>query len=220
MGGRSDAGGRVNRDSIVKASLLVLVLAVLFIAITWRVAGLTSSSFGDSAKVVQALGTVVAIFSGGFFAYYKLQMFRDFEPHLTISHRVSHRPVGDSYVHIDVTAILHNSSKVQIEIRKGFFLLQQISPVSDESVESMYAQVFQDSTHDNLQWPTLDEITRAWSEAELIVEPGESHQEAYEFIVTTDVESVVVYTYFHNSRHSQHSQTVQGWHATTIYDMM
>ena len=192
----------------------------IFIAITWRVAELTSSSFGDSAKVVQALGTVVAIFSGGFFAYYKLQMFRDFEPHLTISHRVSHRPVGDSYVHIDVTAILHNSSKVQIEIRKGFFLLQQISPVSDESVESMYAQVFQDSTHDNLQWPTLDEITRAWSEAELIVEPGESHQEAYEFIVTTDVESVVVYTYFHNSRHSQHSQTVQGWHATTIYDMM
>ena len=67
----------MNRNSIVKASLLVLVLAVLFIAITWRVAELTSSSFGDSAKVVQALGTVVAIFSGGFFAYYKL---RDFEP--------------------------------------------------------------------------------------------------------------------------------------------
>ena len=210
----------MSRNSIVKASLLVLSLAVVFIAITWGVAELTSVSFGDSAKVVQALGTVVAIFSGGFFAYYKLQMFRDFEPHLTIAHRVSHRPVGDSYVHIDVTATLHNSSKVQIEIRKGIFRLQQVSPASDERVESQYAEVFVDGAYNDLRWPTLDEITRAWSKSELIVEPGESHQEAYEFIVAGDVESVIVYTYFHNQRRLGHPRTAQGWHATTVYDIL
>ena len=34
----------------------------------------------------------------------------------------------------------------------------------------------------------------------LIVEPGESHQEIYEFIVSKDVESVLIDVYFYKPR--------------------
>ena len=104
----------------------------------------------DLAAIIRSLVTVVAIVGGGAFAYYKLQIFRVFEPHLTISHEVSHRYIGDNYVHIAVTATLHNSSKVKMELRKGVFLLQQISPLSDEEIEPLYEQVFEDQDYEHI----------------------------------------------------------------------
>ena len=65
---------------------------------------------------IQSAITSVAIVVGGAFALFKLQVFRTFEPHLTITQEVSHRPVGDSYVHIVVTATLHNSSRVRVDL--------------------------------------------------------------------------------------------------------
>ena len=84
----------------------------------------------------------------------------------------------------------------------------------------MYTQVFDDMEQNNIQWPTLDEFERDWDRGELIVEPGESHPETFEFIVSTEVDSVVIYTYFHNSRFPQRAQTAEGWGATTVSGIM
>ena len=62
----------------------------------------------DVTRIVQGSVTAVAITAGGVFAVAKLQVFRDFAPHLIISHEISHRDLGDSYIHISVTANLHN----------------------------------------------------------------------------------------------------------------
>ena len=163
----------------------------------------------------QAIVTAVAIFIAAVFALFKLQIFRVFAPHLTISQRVSHRRIGESYVHIEVSVSLRDSSKVKIELRNGFFLLQQIAPVDDEKVEKLYAQVFADMETIYLLWPTLDEVHRTWDEETLIIEPGEVHQEVCEFIVTTGIKSVLVYSYFYNTV----SSSPTGWYCTTIYDV-
>ena len=126
---------------------------------------------------IQSAITSVAIVVGGAFALFKLQVFRTFEPHLTITQEVTHRPVGDSYVHIVVTATLHNSSRVRVDLRQGLFRLQRIQPIPDEEVERLYAQAFVDHAERHLQWPILDEATRKWGENEASVEPGESYQE-------------------------------------------
>ena len=198
--------------------LLVLGLIILFVAIVWAATKLTDVNFTDSAKTVQAIGTLVAICIGGIFAYRRFQVFRTLDPHMVISHDVSHRLIGNSYVHISVLATLQNSSKVQIELRKGFFLLQLIAPVSDDEIEPLYGQTFADKEHESIQWPTLEEVNRDWERGELVVEPGESHPETYEFIVSTAVESVMIYTYFYNPRFPQRIQSAEGWGATTIYD--
>ncbi len=206
----------MDKKSIVIALLLVLALGAIFVIITWIPTLFTDAKFTGLARTVQALGTITAIFAGGGFAFYKLQMFRDFAPHLTISHAVKHRLVGESYVHIAVAATLKNSSKVKMELWKGIIRLQQIAPVSDEEVGTLHAQVFIDREHLYLQWPTLDEVIHNWKKGELIVEPGESHQETYEFIVPRDVESVLAYTYYWNPR----SSIPEGWGATTVHDII
>ena len=90
------------------------------------------ASLVKAAGIVQALVTVVAIGVGGVWAFYKLEVFREFQPHLTITQETEHRKVGDSYIHISVHATLVNNSKVKIEIRDASFWMQQVAPFPDD----------------------------------------------------------------------------------------
>lgn len=175
----------------------------------------------DSMGIIQSFVAIVAIVTGAYLAHKRFQLFRTFQPHLTITHRISHRRLSSSYIHIDATAILLNNSKVQVELLKGFVRLQQVSPISDEEAESLYARVFEDREYETLPWPVLEEFERLWSKSELIVEPGESHAETFEFIVrASDFRSVLIYTYFYNPNAKQETGTAEGWAATTVYDIM
>ena len=145
----------MNKNILKDIGIVLLCMAVfggLSVAIvSWAVHLTTDGEdFMQSSRSFQAIATVVLICVGGVFAYRRLQLFRTFEPHLTISHEVAHRFIGDSYVHIDVTATLRNSSRVQVEILEGFFSLMKISPASDEQVEEIYASVFIDGEYDDI----------------------------------------------------------------------
>ena len=199
---------------------LVGVFVVALTGVALGLSFLPGTTFGDATSSIQAIGILAAICVGGWLAYDRLQLFRTFEPHLTISHEVSHRHVGNSYIHIAVKAILANNSKVKIELRKGFYRLQQIGPATgDEDIEDLYSQVFLTGDFQHLQWPTIEEIDRFWSEGELIVEPGETHPETCEFIVSDEVVSVIIYTYFHNPGYSTGSSSAEGWFETTFLDL-
>ena len=212
----------LHKSQVLNGAVLIIWALALLVGVA-LVLDLVLANVGrakDIASIIQAFAAALAIVAGGIYALYKLQVFRTLEPHMTISHQVSHRRIGDSYVHIDVTGSLHNSSKVKIELREGFFLLQQIAPASDGDVESLYAETFEDRRYDNIQWPTLEEAAGTWEEGELVVEPGESHAETFEFIVPADVGSVLIYTYFYNHTASQSSGSAEGWAATTVHDII
>ena len=214
---------RLRQNQLLRGVVLVVAVLGLLACVAFLLAFILPNvgRAKDIAAIIQSSVAAAAIVTGGIFAYYKLQLFRDFKPHLTISHNISHRILSDSYMHIDVTATLHNRSKVQIELRKGFSRLQGVAPVSDEEVESLYAGTFEDMEHDTLQWPTLDEVDRVWEEGELIVEPGESHAETFEFIVGAYVyDTVLVYSYFYNPEASQDPASTRGWHATAVHDIV
>ena len=210
--------GKLNIGLMVTVLAVLAVLTLLFVAA--YLFAPDAARVKDALWVMQVVVTTLAIVLGGAFAAYKWQVFRESEPHLTITNRVSRRFVGDSYVHIAVTAELRNGSRVQVELLKGIFSLQLLSPTTDELVESLYGQVFEKGTHTTLLWPIIDEAERDWDRGELIVEPGESHSETFEFIALNDVEAVMIYTYFYNSRYSKGIRAVEGWGASTVHDMI
>ncbi len=208
------------RTVLIALGVLVFLVGVVFLLSMFLP---KTNVFKDVSGIIQSIITALAIVMGGYFALFKLRIFRDLEPHLTISHKISHRFIGDSYVHISVTAVLHNRSKVKVELRRGFFSLQKIAPVMDGEVSNLYEQVFDEEgsneEDEHIQWPTLDIHTLIRGKGELVIEPGESHPEPCEFIVSKDVESVLAYTYFDNPRYSQGSGVAPGWQATTVYDI-
>lgn len=107
-----------------------------------------------------------------------------------------------------------------MDIRDAFFRLQQIAPLSDIEVETHRAEAFEDDVHSRIQWPMLDEAQLSWDRNELIVEPGESHRETLDFVVSNDVEAIRVYTYFYNPNFSySQGDTSQGWEAITPHDI-
>ena len=204
-----------NEDIGLTAIIVAIAVAALLLGIfsNWSLSKAVSI-----VVFIQGFATVVAIGLAGLFAYRKLNVFRTFYPHLTISQEVTHRILGDSFIHLSVTATLHNNSNVEVMIRKADFLLQQVSPIGDESVEELYLESFGGDGPRYVDWPPLEDFTRHWDENEFIVEPGESHPETFEYIIRAEVTSVLIYTYFYNPSYSQRSKSPQGWGVTTVHD--
>lgn len=177
--------------------------------------------FAEAVELMQPLATVVAIVFGGLFAAYRFQLFRIREPHLSVSHEISHRPIGTSYTHLSVTATLFNNSRVQVELQEAAYLLQQINPTTDEFVESVYTRALDGPEIEDFQWDVLEQHIKRWAEGEFVVEPGEHHRETCEFIVSADVTTVLAYTYFQNpGKKNNRASGPLGWSASTVYDLI
>ena len=222
---------RPYRRAVVDLLIAAVILAVLAVStmalnfwLTDAARDKTSPSeisrIREVVGIVQGIAAALLILVGGVFAYRKLQLFRDFEPHLTITQSVASRAVGTQYAHISVITTLRNSSKVRVEIRKGFFRIHQIQPLDDDVVESLYVQAFNSDDRQDIDWPLVGEIHLQLGSNELVVEPGESHHEPCEFIISKEVKSIMVYSYFYNQAYSEGSRSAQGWTATTFHDIV
>ena len=174
----------------------------------------------EIVESIESVVTILAILLGGAYAIFKLGVFRDLKPHLTITQSVSHRHIGSNYIHIAVMVELQNSSKVAMELRHAFFRAQMISPLTDEEIEQLYGNTFTDDEDKRIWWPTLEEIDKSWGVGELIIEPNETHSETYEFIVGMETETVMIYAYFHNPQYESGANVAEGWDTTTVYDIV
>ena len=148
----------MDRNSVLQALVWAVSFIGLLVAYILVNMWLTGDGFGQSVRTFQAIVTAVAILIAAYFALFKLQIFREFAPHLTITQKVSHRRVGESYIHIDVSVTLRNSSRVKIGLRRGLFLLQLISPLEDQEIETLYSQVFVTKEIEDFAWPKLYEV--------------------------------------------------------------
>ncbi len=214
----------MTKDALKTATLILAcatAFATLFLALATLASALTGISFLNATSALQNIGILTALSIGGVFAQRRFRLFRAFQPHLTVAQHVSHRPIGHSHTHIAVTATLLNTSRVRVEILKANFLLQKIAPISDSEIKDLYDQAFDGPPKiASIQWPTIEDFTQEWDDNPLVIEPGESHKETFEFITDTHATTFLIYTYFHNPQYSESSQSSQGWRATTIYDIL
>ena len=209
----------MGQEQLRRAGLVVLVALVSLASLVALLLLLESylpgaEKYKDIADLVQTALTILALLGGGAFAAYKLELFRDFEPHLTISHTINHRPVGNSYVHIDIAVSMRNGSKVKVELHEGFWTLQQISPLTDPEAEEVYSRRL-DEDLPEFPWPVLDEGLWKWSRDDLVIEPGETHHELLEIIVPDEVETMLIYTFCYDPRVRE--QDI-GWSLATVFD--
>ena len=71
-----------------------------------------------------------------------------------------------------------------------------------------------------IHWPELEALPRASDTQVLTIEPGETHYETGEFIISRDVRTVLLYSYFSNSEYFEGSRSAPGWTASTVYDIV
>lgn len=162
---------------------------------------------------------MITIVVGGSFALYKLGVFRDLKPHLTLEQEVTHRQVGDDYLHVAVRVTLINSSKVAMEIREAEFLTLQIDQLSNEEIETLYSEHISNEGKDYIQWPQLQEILKTWGRNELVIEPNGRHYELYEIVVSNQIKCMLLSSYFANTKYRDGNHTPQGWEVVSILDV-
>ena len=208
--------------SKVNRGMLTFALAFMLFSVAgvFVMAELFDAQLAATATTVQALLTIAAIAIGGVYAFFKLEAFREFHPHLTITQHVKHRKIGDSYVHISIRAKLVNNSKVKIEILDASFWMQQIAPLLDSDVEMLYSGFRSKPNRDKyFDYPTLMQFEREWDNDEFVIEPGESASENYEFIVKDELNTVSVTAFFNDQTTGSTIDEQNGWAAISIYDL-
>ena len=208
------------KDILVIVGTVLFSLSMAYLSIWYIMVGQLGLTYSDAARLFQGVGAFTAILAGGVLAYRRLQIFRTFEPHLTVTHDMSHRQIGESFTHIAVTSHLSNNSKVKIELRDAYFSIQMVSPLTDDEVVGLYVDTFVDKTSPDIEWEMLERLERRWGRGELVIEPNESHQETAEFIIGAGVTAVLVYSYFYNSMQPKGARSAQGWDATSVYDLI
>ena len=144
-----------------------------------------SASVADNVYLWVSIIQGIAIVLGGIFAWRRGLIFRYKQPHVTISHDVTHREIGHGYVHVEVTATLHNSSRVKIEFRDGLFTMEQLAPLSYKDVERLFEKLFEKDLYESPKWNLLIEQRLEWSKDELIVEPGEKITATFNILFQT-----------------------------------
>lgn len=178
--------------------------------------------FKDLSTIIQAAFATAAIIGAAIFAIFKLKLFRSLAPHITVSQTVNHRTIGNSYVHLDVTVKLHNSSQVKVDLQEGVIRLLDIAPVLDDQdlEERLDAR---DNLHRNEafeQWPVIEQTICDWGNSYLAIEPEQTFQETVEFVISRETTTVAVQSFFYNYGYSEGSRRPEGWGITSVYDIV
>lgn len=194
---------------------VAIIVAIPLVVLLWDL----PSELPDNYATLQSIATTIALALGGIWAYFQFVLYRNQQPHLTVSQQVTFRSVNADYFQVNAVGLLNNTSRVKVEIQKVSFQLQQVAPISSLDTERLRDEVFVSKEREDIQWPVLYERTREWNARLCVVEPGETLEITCEFIVPSAMKSIIIYTYVHNSQYKGNLKRVQGWPKSTICDL-
>ena len=87
-----------------------------------------------------------------------------------------------------------------MEFRDGLFTVEQLAPVAGDMAERLFDEIMDKDLYESPKWDLLSVRRLEWAKDELIVEPREKATATFEHIVSDAVESVLITTYFYNTR--------------------
>ena len=128
---------------------------------------------------------------------------------------------------MSVIVTVKNAGNVLLKLESGKIYVQQVRPLLDDLkgfIQDADIQKLQEGEVDHLfhdrgskiSWRELGYREPHWKEGELSIEPGETEEFQYDFMLDESVQTVRVITYFRNIKFKL---TEIGWRLTTMYDL-
>jgi len=172
----------------------------------------------DWVDLIQGLLTIVAIGAGGYWFWRRRQQL----PRAKTSHEIQSWKLPDGRWLLRVCVTIENLGEILLELEHGFTRVQQMRPWP-EKIESPPAKTLDRKTE--VEWSLLVQMDVDFKNQQREIEPHESDMIPFEFVVTADVEVVVIYTYIRNKKKKfkQSPFTSQmkeiGWSVTTVHEL-
>jgi hypothetical protein len=165
----------------------------------------------DAAGLIESVKNaagVVAVVVGGWWTYRLFIKGRGDFPRASITHRITHRRLTENQTLVRVTVGFENSGTVLLTVGEGVVRLSQVGPLPNDGVAS------RQRSERTVEWP---EIESRVLEADVVeVEPGESDEVDFDFVLDAEIDMVEVYSYFRNP--SKADRDI-GWTLTTLYEL-
>lgn len=174
---------------------------------------------------IKTLCEILAIIFGGIWTYTIFIKNRVDYPSAKIFQEITHWEIDKDHVCLSVIDSVTNTGKVVIRLNYCKVLVQQILPISNELKSSINRidkddiqngigeSVFYD-TESLIAWPKIGCRKIEWEKEKTVIEPGESEEFQYEFILYEPIQKVRVISYYRNSKLPE-----IGWRKTNLYDI-
>lgn len=187
-------------------------------------------------EIAQGITTITAIVVGGFWSYKIFIQKRQRYPRVKIEHHIICRSISSenrrTLLSLDV--VISNSGDVLLSLQSGEIFIKQLLPLPDKILKpynqgenldgeqitgwKMIAFRAEKWESNKKKEPRMKRIMKALGisyPSGIEIEPGEIEQLHYDFFISNNVRSILVYSYFRNIQKSHRV----GWSLTTTHDI-
>jgi len=116
-----------------------------------------------------------------------------------------------------VTVVAQNKGDILLNLQSCRVWIPQVRPLAPQLAELLEqtGTVASDGKRE-ADWPLVAEKEVTWPQGSCEIEPGESQQLDFDFVLTSPLETVIVYAYAKNE--SKRDREI-GWDAQTVLDV-
>lgn len=176
--------------------------------------GMAALGVKDLSEVLKNYATIGAFVLGGFWAYIAFIRKREKYPRASISHEIIHKKIDDKIL-LRVGVCICNDGDTIMSLSRKLVRIQQMIPCSDNILKTIDGERTKEDEAE-IQWPLLGEVDLSGKEQRCEIEPGEKEEFDFDFVIDSEIKSVVIYSYFKNRKKIRKKI---GWNKTTIYDI-
>jgi hypothetical protein len=138
-------------------------------------------------------------------------------PRAKLTIELSYRVINRDKNLLSAFVTISNVGEVLLELDSGFAGLQQIIPVHEHLLASINKseELIKDGKFE-ASWPPIKEYTLNFHQSGREIEPSEDEEFYFEFLLDSNVETVLFYTYFRNQTKKGREL---GWNKIKLYDL-
>lgn len=175
----------------------------------------------DTTKKFLGLGqsavTIIAIIAGGIWTYLLFIKKRLRFPRANVENEISHIDLNSNLILLHVKIKVTNIGDVLLSFKEMEIRVQQILPIHNDISGSININNKVETREaDEIPWPMLDGKIRQYELKSYEIEPGESDESHFDFIIVKNIKVVAVYSYFQNIIKKGRDL---GWGCTSIYKL-
>lgn len=170
----------------------------------------------DLIDTIQKCVTIAAVIIGGIWTYNAFIEHREVYPKANLTHGITDfkLPNGDNFIRVNIS--IRNSGNVLLSLSKAEIRLEHVLPINQRILDELVSRKNKIMEgRDRFQWSPIRIRQTTWNPGTAEIEPGESHNMYYEFIIPPEHKVINVYTWFENIEKRPVKSI--GWYASTLH---
>jgi len=174
----------------------------------------------DLAGILESFAKTLALGVGATWTYLLFIRQRQKFPRAKIEHTLLQYPLPAGKLLLRLTVCISNTGGVLLQVAKANVEIYRVRPWAEALVKAVESGA-PIETHGPKQklidWPLIEAREITGKESFREIEPGETDNLYFDFIVDGSLETIFFWTYFHNQ--AKHGRVV-GWNTTSTHEVL